>query len=97
MREALTFPSGWCYPLTLESSDLGISLSTLADYSGVQLQGCCSQSSLNSNGSLPGAGSHRGVPEQRVASWAACFERLLQDSVGVRYFSVRTEKKSCSN
>ena len=66
-----------------------------ADYSGVQLQGCCSQSSLNSNGSLPGAGSHRGVPEQRVASWAACFERLLQDPVGVRYFSVsRAEQVS---
>lgn len=60
----------------------------LADYSGVQLQGCCSQSSLNSNGSLPGGGSHRGVPEQRVASWATCFERLLQDPVGVRYFTV---------
>lgn len=61
------------------------------DYSGVQLQGCCSQSSLNSNGSLPGVVAHRGVPEQRVASWATCFERLLQDSVGVRYFSVRKE------
>jgi len=57
------------------------------------LQGCCSQSSLNSNGSLPGAGSLRGVSEQRVASWAACFERLLQDPVGVRYFSVRKPKK----
>uniref|UniRef100_A0A8D3ABW4 Regulator of G protein signaling 12a n=1 Tax=Scophthalmus maximus TaxID=52904 RepID=A0A8D3ABW4_SCOMX len=55
--------------------------------------GCCSQSSLNSNGSLPGAGSHRGVPEQRVASWAACFERLLQDPVGVRYFSEFLKKE----
>uniref|UniRef100_A0A3Q3KXA1 Regulator of G protein signaling 12a n=1 Tax=Mastacembelus armatus TaxID=205130 RepID=A0A3Q3KXA1_9TELE len=63
------------------------------DYSGVQLQGCCSQSSLNSNGSLPGAGSHRGVPEQRVASWATCFERLLQDPVGVRYFSEFLKKE----
>uniref|UniRef100_A0A8D3AC50 Regulator of G protein signaling 12a n=1 Tax=Scophthalmus maximus TaxID=52904 RepID=A0A8D3AC50_SCOMX len=57
------------------------------------LKGCCSQSSLNSNGSLPGAGSHRGVPEQRVASWAACFERLLQDPVGVRYFSEFLKKE----
>ncbi|XP_069374857.1 regulator of G-protein signaling 12 isoform X1 [Paralichthys olivaceus] len=69
------------------------SAATIADYSGVQLQGCCSQSSLNSNGSLPGVGSHRGVPEQRVASWAACFERLLQDPVGVRYFSEFLKKE----
>uniref|UniRef100_A0A671WAI7 Regulator of G protein signaling 12a n=1 Tax=Sparus aurata TaxID=8175 RepID=A0A671WAI7_SPAAU len=63
------------------------------DTNGVQLQGCCSQSSLNSNGSLPGAGSHRGFPEQRVASWAGCFERLLQDPVGVRYFSEFLKKE----
>uniref|UniRef100_A0A672H7K2 Regulator of G protein signaling 12a n=1 Tax=Salarias fasciatus TaxID=181472 RepID=A0A672H7K2_SALFA len=52
-----------------------------------------SVSSLNSNGSLPRAGSHRGLPEQRVASWAACFERLLQDPVGVRYFSEFLKKE----
>ncbi|XP_039997439.1 regulator of G-protein signaling 12-like [Xiphias gladius] len=75
--------------LTLNSS----AASSDGDYGGVQLQGCCSQSSLNSNGSLPGAGSHRGVPEQRVASWAACFERLLQDPVGVRYFSEFLKKE----
>ncbi|KAM3590137.1 uncharacterized protein V6R79_004289 [Siganus canaliculatus] len=75
--------------LTLNSS----AASSDGDYSGVQLQGCCSQSSLNSNGSLPGAGSHRGVPEQRVASWAGCFERLLQDPVGVRYFSEFLKKE----
>ena len=72
------------------------SLSLFSDYGGggggggVQLQGCCSQSSLNSNGSLTGAaGAHRRLSDQRVASWAACFERLLQDPIGVRYFSVR--------
>ncbi|XP_041635745.1 regulator of G-protein signaling 12-like isoform X2 [Cheilinus undulatus] len=75
--------------LTLNSS----AASSDGDYSGVQLQGCCSQSSLNSNGSLPGAGSHRGLPEQRVASWAGCFERLLQDPVGVRYFSEFLKKE----
>ncbi|XP_034757278.1 regulator of G-protein signaling 12 isoform X2 [Etheostoma cragini] len=69
------------------------SAAMIAGYSGVQLQGCCSQSSLNSNGSLPGAGGQRGAPEQRVASWAACFERLLQDPVGVRYFSEFLKKE----
>ncbi|CAB1351756.1 unnamed protein product, partial [Coregonus sp. 'balchen'] len=64
------------------------------DHGGsVQLQGCCSQSSLNSNGSLPGAGSHRRLSERRVASWAACFERLLQDPIGVRYFSEFLKKE----
>lgn len=72
--------------LTLNTS----AASSDGDYGGVQLQGCCSQSSLNSNGSLPGAGSHQ---EQRVASWATCFERLLQDPVGVRYFSEFLKKE----
>ncbi|XP_018551952.1 regulator of G-protein signaling 12 isoform X2 [Lates calcarifer] len=73
--------------------DLESAASSDGDHSVVPLQGCCSQSSLNSNGSLPGTGSHRGVPEQRVASWAACFERLLQDPVGVRYFSEFLKKE----
>ncbi|CDQ62439.1 unnamed protein product [Oncorhynchus mykiss] len=65
-----------------------------ADYGGgVQLQGCCSQSSLNSNSSLPGAGSHKRLSERRVASWAACFERLLQDPIGVCYFSEFLKKE----
>lgn len=82
------------HPLASALSNLCTALSCLADYSGIQLQSCCSQSSLNSNGSLPGAGSSRGAPEQRVASWSSCFERLLQDPVGVRYFSVSLEKES---
>ncbi|XP_030018331.1 regulator of G-protein signaling 12 isoform X2 [Sphaeramia orbicularis] len=73
--------------------DLESAASSDGDYGGVQLQGCCSQSSLNSNGSLPGVGSHRGLQEQRVASWAACFEHLLQDPVGVRYFSEFLKKE----
>ncbi|KAJ3585114.1 hypothetical protein NHX12_013836 [Muraenolepis orangiensis] len=60
-----------------------------------KLQGCCSQSSLNSNGSLTGgaAGVPRRLSDQRVASWAACFERLLQDPIGVRYFSEFLKKE----
>ncbi|XP_005749846.1 regulator of G-protein signaling 12 [Pundamilia nyererei] len=73
--------------------DLDSAASSDGDYSGIQLQSCCSQSSLNSNGSLPGAGSNRGAPEQRVASWSSCFERLLQDPVGVRYFSEFLKKE----
>ncbi|XP_053272456.1 regulator of G-protein signaling 12 isoform X2 [Pleuronectes platessa] len=85
LKKRLSFKRTWNFGTSAASSD--------GDYSGVQLQGCCSQSSLNSNGSLPGAGSRRGVPEQRVASWAACFERLLQDPVGVRYFSEFLKKE----
>ncbi|KAM4536341.1 regulator of G-protein signaling 12-like isoform 1-T1 [Odontesthes bonariensis] len=73
--------------------DLESAASSDGDYSGIQLQGCCSQTSLNSNGSLPGARSHRGGPEHRVASWSTCFERLLQDPVGVRYFSEFLKKE----
>ncbi|XP_027143775.1 regulator of G-protein signaling 12 isoform X2 [Larimichthys crocea] len=85
LKKRLSFKRTWNFGTSAASSD--------GDYSGVQLQGCCSQSSLNSNGSLTGAGSHRGVPEQRVASWAACFEHLLQDPVGVRYFSEFLKKE----
>ncbi|XP_031440660.2 regulator of G-protein signaling 12 isoform X1 [Clupea harengus] len=57
------------------------------------LQACGSETSLNSNGSLPGPQSHRRLLERRVASWAVSFERLLQDPVGVRYFSEFLKKE----
>uniref|UniRef100_A0AAZ3SF36 Regulator of G protein signaling 12b n=1 Tax=Oncorhynchus tshawytscha TaxID=74940 RepID=A0AAZ3SF36_ONCTS len=47
----------------------------------------------NSNASLPSVQCHRRHTERRVASWAACFERLLQDPVGVRYFSEFLKKE----
>ncbi|KAG9346957.1 hypothetical protein JZ751_005884 [Albula glossodonta] len=47
-----------------------------------QMVGCGSENSLNSNASLPSVQSHRRHTERRVASWAVCFERLLQDPVG---------------
>uniref|UniRef100_A0A087XJ87 Regulator of G protein signaling 12a n=1 Tax=Poecilia formosa TaxID=48698 RepID=A0A087XJ87_POEFO len=73
--------------------DLESAASSDGDYSGIQLQGCCSHSSLTSNGSLPGAGGHRGSADHRVAGWSTCFERLLQDPVGVRYFSEFLKKE----
>ncbi|XP_076144810.1 regulator of G-protein signaling 12 isoform X2 [Alosa pseudoharengus] len=57
------------------------------------LQACGSESSLNSNGSLPGPQCPRRLAERRVASWAISFERLLQDPVGVRYFSEFLKKE----
>uniref|UniRef100_A0A671YPM6 Regulator of G protein signaling 12b n=1 Tax=Sparus aurata TaxID=8175 RepID=A0A671YPM6_SPAAU len=59
----------------------------------VELQGCSSDNSLNSNASLPSVQSHRRHTERRVASWAVGFERLLQDPVGVRYFSEFLKKE----
>uniref|UniRef100_A0A2I3GJ44 Regulator of G protein signaling 12 n=1 Tax=Nomascus leucogenys TaxID=61853 RepID=A0A2I3GJ44_NOMLE len=54
---------------------------------GADLKDCVSNNSLSSNASLPSVQSCRRLRERRVASWAVSFERLLQDPVGVRYFS----------
>uniref|UniRef100_A0A8B9KCH4 Regulator of G protein signaling 12a n=1 Tax=Astyanax mexicanus TaxID=7994 RepID=A0A8B9KCH4_ASTMX len=54
---------------------------------------CGSVSSLESNGSLPSVPNHHRLLDRRVASWAVCFERLLQDPVGVRYFSEFLKKE----
>lgn len=59
------------------------------ELNSADLKGCGSDNSLNSNASLPSVQCHRRHPERRVAAWAVCFERLLQDPVGIRYFSVR--------
>lgn len=65
------------------------------ELNSVELQGCSSDNSLNSNASLPSVQSYRRHTERRVASWAVCFERLLQDPVGIRYFSVG-QRRSCT-
>ncbi|XP_072371813.1 regulator of G-protein signaling 12b isoform X2 [Scyliorhinus torazame] len=52
-----------------------------------------SENSINSNASLPSVQSCRKHAERQVASWAVCFERLLQDSVGIRYFSEFLKKE----
>ncbi|MEQ2236728.1 Regulator of G-protein signaling 12, partial [Ilyodon furcidens] len=85
LKKRLSFKRSWNFNTSAASSD--------GDYSRIQLQGCCSQTSLNSNGSLPGAAGHPGAAEHRVAGWSTCFERLLQDSVGVRYFSEFLKKE----
>ncbi|XP_061101316.1 regulator of G-protein signaling 12b isoform X1 [Conger conger] len=63
------------------------------ELNSADLQGCGSENSLNSNASLPSVQSHRRHTERRVASWAVCFERLLQDPVAVRYFSEFLKKE----
>lgn len=62
-----------------------------AELTGADLKDCISNNSLSSNASLPSVQSCRRLRERRVASWAVSFERLLQDPVGVRYFSVSME------
>uniref|UniRef100_A0A1D5RF66 Regulator of G-protein signaling 12 n=1 Tax=Macaca mulatta TaxID=9544 RepID=A0A1D5RF66_MACMU len=57
------------------------------ELTGADLKDCISNNSLSSNASLPSVQSCRRLRERRVASWAVSFERLLQDPVGVRYFS----------
>ncbi|KAM6939630.1 regulator of G-protein signaling 12b [Xenentodon cancila] len=63
------------------------------ELNSVELQGCSSDNSLNSNASLPSVQSHQRHTDRRVASWAVCFERLLQDPVGIRYFSEFLKKE----
>ncbi|XP_077575401.1 regulator of G-protein signaling 12b isoform X2 [Stigmatopora nigra] len=73
--------------------DLASTAVSDGELNSVELQGCSSDNSLNSNASLPSVQSHRRHTERRVASWAVCFERLLQDPVGVRYFSEFLKKE----
>ncbi|XP_038333912.1 regulator of G-protein signaling 12 isoform X11 [Canis lupus familiaris] len=57
------------------------------ELTGTDLKDCVSNHSLSSNASLPSVQSCRRLRERRAASWAVSFERLLQDPLGVRYFS----------
>lgn len=47
-----------------------------------------SSSSLCESSSRSGGPHGPEGPASRVVSWAVCFERLLEDHVGVRYFTV---------
>uniref|UniRef100_A0A5F8GHR4 Regulator of G protein signaling 12 n=1 Tax=Monodelphis domestica TaxID=13616 RepID=A0A5F8GHR4_MONDO len=57
------------------------------ELNSTDLKDCVSNNSLSSNASLPSVQSCRRLRERRVASWAVSLERLLQDPIGVRYFS----------
>lgn len=48
-----------------------------------------SSSSLSESSSRSGGPQGADGPASRVVTWAVCFERLLEDHVGVRYFTVR--------
>nr|XP_014431561.1 regulator of G-protein signaling 12 isoform X4 [Pelodiscus sinensis] len=60
---------------------------SIQELNSSDLKDCISDNSLSSNASLPSVQSCRRLRERRIASWAVSFERLLQDPVGVRYFS----------
>ncbi|KAK2919389.1 regulator of G-protein signaling 12b isoform X1 [Channa argus] len=81
------------HSLARSLDDLETAAVSDGELNSVELQGCSSDNSLNSNASLPSVQSHRRHTERRVASWAVCFERLLQDPVGVRYFSEFLKKE----
>lgn len=85
LRKRLSFKRVWNFNTSAAVSD--------GELNSVELQGCSSDNSLNSNASLPSVQSHRRHTDRRVASWAVCFERLLQDPVGVRYFSEFLKKE----
>ncbi|NWJ09417.1 RGS12 protein, partial [Crypturellus undulatus] len=59
----------------------------LTELNSTDLKDCISENSLSSNASLPSVQSCRRLRERRVASWAVSFERLLQDPIGIKYFS----------
>ncbi|XP_015200309.2 regulator of G-protein signaling 12b isoform X1 [Lepisosteus oculatus] len=81
------------FSLARSLDDLESAAVSDGELNSVDLKGCGSENSLNSNASLPSVQSHRRHTERRVASWAVCFERLLQDRVGVRYFSEFLKKE----
>ncbi|XP_073898805.1 regulator of G-protein signaling 12 isoform X3 [Castor canadensis] len=75
------------FSVTRSLDDLESATVSDGELTGADLKDCVSNNSLSSNASLPSVQSCRRLRERRVASWAVSFERLLQDPVGVRYFS----------
>ncbi|XP_069488147.1 regulator of G-protein signaling 12 isoform X3 [Ambystoma mexicanum] len=78
---------------TCSLDDLESATVSDGELNNADLKGCVSDNSLSSNASLPSVQSCRRLGERRVASWAVCFERLLQDPFGVKYFSEFLKKE----
>ncbi|XP_042615549.1 regulator of G-protein signaling 12-like isoform X2 [Cyprinus carpio] len=93
-RSSVRRPSGPAKRLSLAHSlnDLESAASD-GERSGLERHDFGSVSSLESNSSLPSVTKQFRFSERRVASWADSFERLLQDPVGVRYFSEFLKKE----
>uniref|UniRef100_A0A8D2L035 Regulator of G protein signaling 12 n=1 Tax=Varanus komodoensis TaxID=61221 RepID=A0A8D2L035_VARKO len=75
------------FSITRSLDDLESVAVSDGELNNTDLKDCVSDNSLSSNASLPSVQSCRRRRERRVASWAVSFERLLQDPVGIRYFS----------
>ncbi|XP_053560166.1 regulator of G-protein signaling 12 [Bombina bombina] len=81
------------FSITRSLDDLEAATVSDGELNSTDLKGCISENSLSSNASLPSVQSCRRLGERRVASWAVSFERLLQDPVGVRYFTEFLKKE----
>ncbi|KAM8940072.1 regulator of G-protein signaling 12 isoform 1-T1 [Pelodytes ibericus] len=81
------------FSVTRSLDDLEAATVSDGELNSTDLKGCISENSLSSNASLPSVQSCRRLGERRVASWAVSFERLLQDPVGVRYFTEFLKKE----
>nr|XP_025977717.1 regulator of G-protein signaling 12 isoform X2 [Dromaius novaehollandiae] len=75
------------FSITRSLDDLESATVSDGELNSTDLKDCISENSLSSNASLPSVQSCRRLRERRVASWAVSFERLLQDAVGIKYFS----------
>ncbi|XP_062905596.1 regulator of G-protein signaling 12b [Mobula hypostoma] len=81
------------FSITRSLDDLETAAVSDGELNGADLKNYNSENSINSNASLPSVQSCRKYAERQVASWAVSFERLLQDPVGIRYFSEFLKKE----
>ncbi|XP_020382559.2 regulator of G-protein signaling 12b isoform X1 [Rhincodon typus] len=81
------------FSITRSLDDLETAAVSDGELNSADLKNYNSENSINSNASLPSVQSCRKHVERQVASWAVCFERLLQDPVGIRYFSEFLKKE----